>query len=342
MFTHGEKSLTKENLFKLVDSYQLFKFYCPRFNDLGEMFSSEFRKDEKPSCHIIYWNGDLLYKDFGGESYRILDYISKKFGLNFTQTLKKINDDLGLGLGYSANNGSETKIVPVILDKSPEEYRKRQSGNTIIEIQPRDWTKFDKKYWNSYQIPLSLLEEHNIKSISHYRISNAKLDNAFYRINPFMLAYSIDYYWNEGVFRRKLYFPQSKSARFISNVDYTIVQGWSKLPKEGGDILLVTKSYKDILIFALLGYYAIAPNNEFAAIPERVMEKLKRRWKHIYVWFDNDESGIKGAKLFCDKFDLRMFHNPLGEPKDPSDYVQKYNLDKFRELIQNFLRNATE
>lgn len=335
MFTHGDKSLTRENILKQLDSYQLFKAYCSNFKEINRMFTSELREDKNPSCNIIYWKGDLLYKDFGDTSYRIFDYIAVKYGLKHYQVLEKINNDFALGLGYKGNTQVPSLVIP---KKCSVDFTAEEEKGTIIEIQPRSWTKLDKEYWGSFKIPLNLLEEHNIKSISHYRISSSKLDNAYYRINPFMIAYSIDYYWNNGIFRRKLYFPQSKTTRFISNVDYTIVQGWSKLPKEGGDILFITKSYKDILIFDLLEYYAIAPNNESAYIPDRVMEKLKRRWKNIYVWFDNDEGGIKGAKAFCEKFDLQMTHNPIEEPKDPSDFVKRYDLAEFNVLIQNFLK----
>ena len=337
MFTQGEKSLTKENILKRIDSYQLFRVYCKNFREIDKKFSSEFRKDKEPSCVIIYWDGDLMYKDFGERSYRIFDYIARKFHLDYNEALKKVNKDFGLGLGCDSDCAIASLVIP---EKLSDNLMDRKKISTIIEIKPRNWTQKDKEYWNSYKIPTKLLEYHNIKSISNYKITSVVLDNISYRINPFMLAYSIDYYWNDGVFRRKLYFPQSKIKRFISNVDATIVQGWTLLPKYGGEILFITKSYKDILIFNLLGYWAIAPNNEGAYIPEAVMEKLKRRWKRIYLWFDNDEGGIKGATSFSEKFSLSMTYNPIGEPKDPSDFVKKYSLGKFDDLITKFLQNV--
>ena len=340
MFTQGEKSLTRENILKRVDSYQLFKAYCKNFKAINKKFSSEFRKDKEPSCVIIHWDGDLLYKDFGERSYRVFDYIARKFDLDYNQTLKKVNKDFGLGLGYASDHTVASLVIPEKLSDDSDLIDQAKII-TIIDIQPRNWTKADKAYWDSYKIPLKLLEYHNIKSIGQYRLTKNETEVSYFRVNPFMLAYSIDYYWNNGVFRRKLYFPQSKWRRFVSNIDATIVQGWTLLPKNGGKILFVTKSYKDILIFNLLGYWAIAPNNEGAYIPPEVMDKLKSRWNNIYVWFDNDEGGIKGAKSFSDKFNLPMIHNPLGEPKDPSDFVKKYSLAKFDNLITDFLQNVT-
>jgi hypothetical protein len=335
-FTSGDKSLTKDNILKQLDSYQLFTAYCKNFKEIDRMFKSEFRDEKEPSCHIIVWKGDLLYKDFGDKSYRVFDYIARKFNTNYTGALEIVNRDFKLGLGHGKENSGPSLVIP---EKSSVDFTNTKRLPTVIEIKPRSWTKLDLEYWSSYHIPLRLLEYHNIKSISHYKITNSKVDGAFYALNPYMIGYSFDYYWNEDVFRRKLYFPQLKTGRFVSNVDDTIVQGWTLLPK-GGDILFITKSYKDILIFNLLGYWAIAPNNEGSYIPEEVMEKLKSRFKHIFVWFDNDEGGIKGGTQFSDKFDLIAHHNPVGEPKDPSDYAKKYGLSQFDKLVTDFLNNA--
>lgn len=333
-FIKGDRSLTKENVAKRVSSYAIFRRYCTRFESLGVKFNSEFRKDPVPSCHIVMWKGDLLYKDFGDKGgIRAFDYVAKKFDTDLYGALRIINRDFNLGLGTSREDYGDSPIVenPVI---DLEAYEKKHP--TVIEIKPRRWTKADAAYWSRYGIPSRLLKYHNIKSISHYRVTKNDYSYSVAN-NDYKLAYSIDYYWNEGIFRRKLYFPQLKGrGRFISNVDETIVQGWTLLPKQG-NILFITKSYKDILIFNLLGYWAIAPNNEMSYIPEKVMDKLKERFKNIYVWFDNDEGGMEGAQQFASKFDLKATHNPLGEPKDPSDYVEKYGLKSFDLLVTKFL-----
>lgn len=301
------------------------------------MFKSEFRKDSRPSCHIVMWKGDLLYKDFGELGYRVFDYIARKYETDFQGALSIINRDFGLGLGAGV---SDEEVKMVIPEKPTFDLSEFEHQPTIIEVQPRRWTKLDREYWAQFEIPPLLLKYHKIYSIESYRIINKRKDNATYRINPYQIAYTMDYYWHEGVFRRKLYFPQEKGRqRFISNVNNTIVQGWSLLPKNGSDILFVTKSYKDILTFNLLGYWAIAPNSEHSFIPEKVMNKLKERFNNIHVWFDNDESGIAGAKQFADRFKLNHTYNPIGEPKDPSDFVKKYGSKDFDKLVTYFLKN---
>lgn len=336
-FTSPDKKLTKENVLKRMDSYQLFKAYCDGFVTLDKMFKSEFRKDDKPSCHIILWKGDLLYKDFGERGYRAIDYVARKFDTDFLGALKKINQDFNLGLGSEASNGSPARIIPERVIFDPEEYERKP---TVITVEKRRWTDNDRRYWAQYEIPPLLLKYHKIYSIAAYKIDSRYRDNVSYRINPYQLAYVFDYYWHEGIFRRKLYFPQEKGKhRFIANVDNTIVQGWSLLPKYQSDILFVTKSYKDVLTFNLLGYWAIAPNSEQSFIPDEVMEKLKKRFRNIFVWFDNDKAGIEGAVSFASRFNLSFTHNAVGEPKDPSDYVKKYGSKEFDKLVTRFLHN---
>lgn len=335
-FTRPDQSLNKENILKRLDSYQLFKAYCVEFKQIGEWFKSEFRKDADPSCHIIEWDGDLLYKDFGDKGYRVFDYIARKFETDFHGALRIINDDFNLGLGGASPSGPAKFVAGPKLETD-----KSKSFPTVIEIQKRRWTKADRQYWAQYEIPPKLLLYHRIFSIAAYKVNSKNQENVTYRMLPDQLAYSFDYYWHKGVFRRKLYFPQVPRGqrRFISNVDNTIVQGWTLLPKYGGDTLFVTKSYKDILTFNLLGYWAIAPNSEHSFIPENVMLKLKQRFNNIYVWFDNDEGGIKGAESFANKFELPFTYNPVGAPKDPSDFVKEYGSKKFDKLVTRFLKN---
>jgi len=339
-FTQKDKSLTKENILKHLDSYQLFKAYCLNFKNVDRMFKSEFRKDNDPSCHIVMWEGDLLYKDFGEKGYRVFDYIARKFNTDFHGTLRIINKDFNLGLG-----GSKTRVASSTAKEIPSkaglDTGLLEPHPTIIEIQKRRWTKYDREYWAQYEIPPLLLKYHRIWSLDTYRIDSKKQGDITFRVHPEQLAYSFDYYWHNGVFRRKLYFPQAHGrGRFASNVNNTIVQGWTLLPKNKQDILFVTKSYKDILTFNLLGYWAIAPNSEHSFIPDNVMEKLKQRFSNIYVWFDNDEGGLKGGSGFADKFSLPFTHNPIGEPKDPSDYVKEYSSNQFDKLVTQFLRDA--
>ena len=57
-------SLTVDNILKKITSYDIFRKYCLEFKEIGKAFHSPFRTDKHPSAFIIYYNGDLLFKDF--------------------------------------------------------------------------------------------------------------------------------------------------------------------------------------------------------------------------------------------------------------------------------------
>lgn len=330
-------SLTKDNLLTKIDSYTLFKAYCPNFVNLDDMFFSEDRKETSPSCCISKIGDDLLYTDFGKagktRSLRIIDYVMYRYGLNFQNTLRKINEDFDLGLGYDTSGKSKLGEAVKNTKHNKVNIKKLKSKPTsIIKIKSRDFDDRDFKYWESYGWKKEHLLASDIKPITHYWLTSSKCNNKLFYVPKGKLVYSYDYYWNKGIFRRKLYLPNT-DIHFISNVDDTVVQGKSMLP-EKGDTLFITKSYKDIGPFMNIGYYAIAPNAENQFIPEQYFNKLKKDWKNIYIWFDNDDTGIKNSKLFSEKYNIPYFHNDIEDPKDPSDFVFNYSINKFNNYVK--------
>lgn len=326
---------SRELIDKYLTSYDIFSFYCSGFTKLGKKFKSDIRTGDKdPSASIIYYRNDLLYTDFGRQgSYRAIDYVARRFNISYYDALQKIAEDFGL-LKVNQN-----QVYHKIKYESKElNITYKEKTPSIIQIKSQDFTKADLEYWNNYYWTEYMLNVIGVKSISHFFITNESKDmnnQIFYTQNT--LSFSFEYYWLDGIFRRKLYFPhREKEYRFLTNGGSSIVQGWDTLPKKGGDTLFITSSLKDIGPFWRLGYYAIAPNSERLFIPNNVWRKLKQRWKRIIIWYDNDNTGINDAKRFAAKYDVEYYYNPLRAPKDPSDFVKTENLREFNWLIQNY------
>jgi len=324
-----ENRITLENIYKKVDSYQIFKYYCRPFDRPGIFFRSELREEGSPSCHIIMYGDDWMYKDFGNEeSYRAIRYVMAKYSDTYPKALWRINREMGLGLGGFP---SERQVLAPKLTE--EERGKYKPTTTVIKVKTRDWDKDDINYWLSYRIRTETLDLYNISPITHYWV--IKGDNTrLVTINNQFLAYTYDYYWNEGIFRRKLYFPSLKENRFLTNADKTVVQGWNILPKEGGKYLFITKSFKDIAVLREAGEWAVAPNAESVFIPEPVLEKLRKRWENIVIWFDNDAVGRTYGEEFGRRHDLKAIYTPIESEKDPSDYAKEYSIHELKRLIE--------
>lgn len=330
--------LTKEEIFKRINTYDIFKYYCENFKSVGRKFNSDLpgRSDSVPSCIIEFIDGDLMYSDFGYKTgLRAVSYVMEKYGLTFGAALEKINSDFNLGLSsgirstHKINHNGKPELSP-----SPKFYEKLP---TTLKKRQRSFTTHDLEYWNDFYWTESMLEKSKTQSISHYWINGRK-----FIVKPNELAFSYEYYWHNGRAQRKLYFPQREKFKWFSNVDDTIVQLVDVAPKKG-DILVITSSKKDAGIFWRMHLdnmldgktiHGVAPNTENTFVPERWFEKAKKRFKHIILWYNNDwdksnNPGILNAKKYSEMYNIPYYFNPDNQPKDPSDFSKKYGLDVF-------------
>lgn len=75
----------------------------------------------------------------------------------------------------------------------------------------------------------------------------------------------------------------SKRYKFISNWQSSKLQGAKLLPKDGNEFLIITKSLKDVMTLHEFGIPAIAPCSENTFITDKVLNKLKEKFKRIVV-----------------------------------------------------------
>lgn len=115
-----------------------------------------------------------------------------------------------------------------------------------------------------------------------------------------------------------------------------ILECWDQLP-DSGDILIITKSKKDVMTLYEAGYNAIAVKAESVIVSENSAELLNSRFSNIYTWFDNDDTGNKFSEIQNEKYGWKTLVFPKEYPKDPSDFVKKYDLNKLKEFIKKNL-----
>lgn len=327
--------LNTENIYQRITSLDIFERYCENFEGIGKPFKGVLRSgDSKPSAKIDIIGDDLLYKDFGQiGSYRAIPFVAKKFGTTYYGALQIINKDFQLGLGEGR---SSVKPIQKEAQKFKEICRSKKVSPTEILVKRRKLKDEDLKFWSKYYWTKEMLRSVDICPISHFWVNNPS-KGKFYQSRVYNLAYTLDYYWHGGVFRRKIYQPHNKfGGKFISNVDFSIVQGYKRLDKTG-DILFITSSLKDCGPFWRLGYNAIAPNSETTFLPEVFINKYRSRYKRIIIWFDNDQEGIESAKKFSQIYQLEYFYNPIGYPKDPSDFCLQEGLGNFYNYINKLI-----
>jgi DNA primase len=135
----------------------------------------------------------------------------------------------------------------------------------------------------------------------------------------------------------RIYSPnhKSKEPKFISNWKSVLIQGAKQLPKEG-DLLVITKSMKDVMCLYSLGITAIAPNSENLFLTDTQYEKLKKRFKKIVLFYDSDYAGIKNMNRIRKQFNVDCIWIPRKyKAKDISDFYKMYGKDKTINLLKN-------
>jgi len=329
--------LTKENILNRVRDSEIFNFYCPHFNK--GFFPGEFRigeSDNHPSANIFLGrDGRWRYSDFGeAGTYDCFAYVQRKFNLGFKEALDKINMDMNLGLGGLNNNSpsSYSNFHPI---KPKLSTSTTSLSETIIKVKKRQYESRDKDYWyGKYYIPQKLFEYHNNFAIKTYWIFNNK---ETYPISPKDITYTQNYYKDStGIYRRKIYRPLS-DYKWTSNITGLVVQGIKHLPKYG-DILIITKSMKDLLVLKVLDFKAvIATNNETSWIPDKVRLDLESRFKNIFINFDNDATGLEMGNYIASQYGYTPIFTEDYDYKDPSDMIEKYGIKYCKEFFEELI-----
>ena len=307
-------NITLDDIFSKVSEYELWKYYCPGFEDFDKSFKSTFYNDNNPSCRIYKsGNNRLRYKDFGtGDNLSIIEYIQKKYYCTFSECINIIANDFNLKHGQVLINRQQRIIQ---LDETITTRPK-----TRIDIISQPFTLADYNYWDQYKIPLTLLEEYNIFSCKFVSlIKGDKVTNYTYSNRNPIYAYR---FYNKGEYTYKIYFPYAdKQYKWITNCTQDIIQGYNQLSLDHGRIIL-TKSLKDVLCYRLVGYEAIALQGETVKLPKEL---------DVIVNYDNDDEGIKGTNKLVLQHGFKHFY--ISGAKDLSDYIKQFGLTAAKQQI---------
>jgi hypothetical protein len=318
------KELTIQEILKRVSEWDLWSYYVPGIV-LKTPFLSPLMKDTTPSASLFQSrDGNLLLKDFRLGTYTIWSFLQTKYGLTFYEALLTVNNDFNLGLVKVKLNKPTTNAFFGLATKQ----KAVSTGDTTFKIKVRKWNKADEDYWKQFGLTTQFLEEHNVKPLENYWV-NYKLVYCHTEYDP---AYSYEF----GRAKRKIYRPLTKQRnfRFLTNAKDHIWQGIKYLPTKG-DSLIITKSYKDVLVLKSLGYNSVAPQSEAVNIEKDTIIDLKSRFSNIYLLYDNDEPGKKYSNKVCVEHNLIPIFvpEPSASHKDISDYRQVHGEKKTLEFL---------
>lgn len=328
-----DKELTKDNVLAEVHEKVIFEYYFGSAINLEDSYVNPLRKDSNPGCKFfIGRNGKLLFIDFArkGSVVDCFGFICLKYNCTLYTALKIINKDFRLGLGTESEQLPKDLVYEYTKPDLNFFEQTKEKKSELLCLR-RKYENYDLDYWcGNYGISQETLKKFNVFPVQIVFKKNKPIWRNS-KENP-IYAY---FFPNEN--KKKIYRPKEKDKKykFLSSAGMSkLYQGFDQLP-EKGDLLIITKSMKDVMVLHEFGYNAIAPNGEGYDIDEEFYDALHNRFDNIILFYDNDLAGVTAVLSLSSKLRCCYIQIPKDQfsTKDISDYYYNYGEKETGKLL---------
>ena len=308
-FVVFKPKVTQDFILSKINQESIMQHYTGLDVNSKKLTLSPFRNDHKVTCAFYKSKSGVLYlHDFAtNEHINCFTVVSKLYNCSYYKALEIIAQDFGLIKG--SHKVSTFKIVPDI----------KESESARIQVQIKDYSDKELEWWSQFGINKKLLKKYHI-----YSIQNVFLNGNLKFISTEKCPIYGYYFGKDknGEEKWKIYFPLKTEYRFLNNLSKKILQGYHQLPKTG-DLLVITKSMKDVVALYGFGIAAVSPNSETLFVDEKKLEEFKKRFKHILVLYDNDKPGKHNMWLIRKEHpELNYYFLPWYLAKDFTDSIK--------------------
>jgi len=289
-----------------LDIYFRILGYYP---ELRKKYKSPYTKDSNPSFCFIQVKERLRYHCFSsGKSGDAIQMVSDFNCINYKEAVALVYNNFPLTntpiQSFVYKPSKPAKIEVVLFDKDPESFY---------------------EYWNSFCISKKTLELYNIRAAKEVWL-NDKLYSVYSDKSP-VIRYLIGSNY-------KIYQPLNPKAKWISNCRITDIQGWTQLPFTG-DLLIISKAYKDVCLLREFGYDAFALCSETTNLSQPLVDNIKGRFKRIVSFLDSDIAGLATMNKYYDQYQIPFVSMPLNtECKDLSDFAYLYGPEESMKILE--------
>ena len=321
MFTIGATDPTREMLLEKHSEEYYMSYYLGIPMQKG-LFCSPLRVDNNPTCSFFRTsNGVLKMKDFAtGFSGDFINIVMEVYKVGYYMALRIIANDFDI-IHYD-------DLKKNILVAQDEGMRIEANAPTIIQITVGEFSDRDLRWWKQFGITLETLKKFRVFR-ADYVFLNGSVVSTYQDYDP---SYAYYFGKKDGIELWKIYYPLRKKYRFLLNC--AVTQGLNQLATSG-DILVITKSLKDVMSLYELGISAIAPQAESVIVDPKVIDRVRAFYKYIVFNGDWDAAGkqfmIKNRKLYGGL--CLTFKDKEKDGKDVSDFIKMHSIDKARELF---------
>jgi hypothetical protein len=344
--------LTKKYILERVKQEEIMEYYTgipvQDATLVGNSFKSPMRDDNEPTCNYYYkadsrgeirlrlkdWNGS-----FNGDVFDVASHFTKIRSNNsqgFKLLLHQVAKDFKI---HRYVDGSERDKLDIVIN----EYHKRADLKSF-KVVPRHWNKYDEQYWyNRFGITSELLKIGKVIPVQelHVEGKDGYLQSVYkyYSKDPAFAYYGGNI---NGINLWRVYFPFRRKGgiRFMSN--YAFIQGLHIF--QPARIGIITKSYKDVLVYKMFGIEAVAVPSETYVMTKDEYFNIKMKCDIVVTNFDYDRTGIRLAQKYKKihgclplMFTKGRFKQPDFGVKDFSEFREQYGVEKTKDLINTII-----
>lgn len=322
----------EKEILELVDEYQLYCFYLKMDVVIDQKHPTpdiirtrrNIAPDKSPSLTVFVAKTKLdspsyhefLFKEHSiGVCGNIFKLVQELYGYETRrEAMQKVCRDFGLG-------GAPQELVPNILPAVERKYM----DPIHIQIKSRTFNMRDFLFWDRVNVGNNILHMYNVKALQAFWLAEDQKIPTY----PSGLGYS---YEIDG--RYQLYFPytRNKAKKFRMNWGLYDIPGFYQLTDQR-DLLIITKSMKDVMCLRSFGYDAISCKGENAMISPECMAWCRANYKRILILFDNDGK-TKAAEYPEDKI---WIPKEVETDKDISDYTDNHGPKQASKLLKSLI-----
>lgn len=309
------KSSLTDKLFQYTDDYEIYSTLIGQDVEIGEIMCSPIRPyDEHPSFAIFI--PTRTKKEVRAEELWYKDLADGRCGnvFSFVKHFAMFHHNLELSSQYEVVKFIDEQLELGLFKNSVKVHRERKVYNYEVKVRDlyyksRPFTKRDLDYWGKLGQTKEDLEFFNIKSIQYLLNDNNTIRKEF-RKNELAFIYK---FWD----KEKLYQPEApKSYKFRNTCpgnDFRYYQGFQQLrgKNENVNILIITKSYKDVLVFyKLFNKYLninvdiVAPHAESINLSNEFINIIKLNYDEVICVSDFDLAGVRFANQ-CKRYGFK-------------------------------------
>lgn len=328
-----EPDTTKELILANVSQEEIFEHFLNIQVEIGTLFCSPLRNDKHPTCSFKWINGTLYYRDWSEPRAKdCFKIVQELYLCDFWNALTIIREELlkGKTLNIPKNNVYK-RSVP-----------QKKSSKAEIKVNISDYFQREvRQYLQSYSITAEQCKKFNVFPLERMFL-NGKLQWTYSSKDP-----ALGYYFGKddnGSQRWKIYFYKRDNYRFIGNTNR--INGWVQLP-EKGELLIITKSLKDVICFDQFDIPAIAMQNETTIPYDYIIEELKKRFDSLISFYDFDYTGVINANKLRKLYNIPYYFLTNGKlntkdygAKDFSDFIQQNSRSEAKSIIDELRRRA--